>query len=64
MVSSKPKKIIFLMLIAALAGGSMVAYAQSETSFLIKTVELVVFQQFAAMAIYLICFSQDLFRMR
>lgn len=42
MVSSKPKKIIFLMLIAALAGGSMVAYAQSETSFLIKTVELVV----------------------
>ena len=45
MLKLKYRKVIFLILIAILAGGSMAAYSQSETNFLLKTIELVIFQQ-------------------
>lgn len=62
MLKLKYRKIIFLILIAILAGGSMATYSQSETNFLLKTVELVVFQQAATIVIYLSCFGWDLLR--
>ncbi|NEQ35152.1 MAG: hypothetical protein F6K40_02030 [Okeania sp. SIO3I5] len=64
MLKLKYRKIIFLILIAILAGGSMVGYSQSETNFWLKTVELVIFQQMATILIYLTCFSWDLLRSR
>ncbi|WP_426544042.1 hypothetical protein [Dapis sp. BLCC M126] len=42
----------------------MVGYSQSETNFLLKTVELVIFQQMATILIYLTCFGWDLLRSR
>lgn len=64
MLKLKYRKIIFLILIAILAGSSMVAYSQSETNLLLKTVELVLFQQLATIVIYLTCFGWDLLRSR
>ena len=64
MFKLKHRKILFLFLIALLAGGSMMTYAHSEVNFVVKTVQLVLFQQFAAMAIYLTCFAPDLLRSR
>ncbi len=64
MLKFKYRKIIFLIIIAILAGGSMVAYSQSETNFWLKTVELVIFQQMATILIYLTCFGWDLLRSR
>ncbi|OZH55798.1 hypothetical protein AFK68_02250 [Hydrocoleum sp. CS-953] len=64
MLKLKYRKIIFLILIAILAGGSMVTYSQSETNFWLKTVELVIFQQMATILIYLTCFSWDFLRSR
>ncbi len=64
MVKFKYRKIIFLIIIAILAGGSMVGYSQSETNFWLKTVELIIFQQMAIILIYLTCFSWDLLRSR
>ncbi len=64
MLKLKYRKIIFLILIAILAGGSMVAYSQSDTNFLLKTVELVMFQQMATILIYFTCFGWDLLRSR
>ena len=43
MIKLKYRKIIFLILIAVLAGGSMAAYSQSEVNFLRKTIQLVFF---------------------
>ncbi|MEM1169333.1 MAG: hypothetical protein AAGJ08_09750 [Cyanobacteria bacterium P01_H01_bin.35] len=42
----------------------MVNYSQSETNLLVKTVELVIFQQMATILIYLTCFSWDFLRSR
>ncbi|WP_287308868.1 hypothetical protein [Okeania sp. SIO1H2] len=53
-----------MILIAILAGGSMAAYSQSETNFLLKTIELVIFQQAATIVIYLSCFGWDILRSR
>ncbi|NES92546.1 MULTISPECIES: hypothetical protein [Okeania] len=64
MLKLKYRKVIFLILIAILAGGSMAAYSQSETNFLLKTVELVMFQQVATIVIYLSCFGWDILRSR
>lgn len=64
MLKLKYRKIIFLILIAILAGGSMVGYSQSESNLLVKTVALVIFQQMATILIYLTCFSWDLLRSR
>ena len=64
MLKLKYRKIIFLILIAILAGGSMVGYSQSETNFWLKTLELIIFQQMATILIYLTCFSWDLLRSR
>ena len=64
MIKLKYRKIIFLILIAVLAGGSMAAYSQSEVNFLRKTIQLVFFQQFMTLVIYLTCFCQDLFSRR
>ncbi|MCG5058341.1 hypothetical protein [Limnoraphis robusta] len=59
MLKLKHRKIIFLILIALLAGGSMAVYSQSEINFWVKTVELVIFQQCATVMIYLTCFGVD-----
>ena len=64
MIKLKYRKIIFLILISVLAGGSMAAYSQSEVNFLRKTIQLVFFQQFMTLVIYLTCFGQDLFSRR
>lgn len=64
MLKLKHRKTIFWFLIAVLAGGSMMSYAHSDVNFLVKTVQLVLFQQFAAMMLYLICFAPDLLRSR
>lgn len=64
MLKLKYRKIIFLILIAILAGGSMATYSQSETNFLLKTIELVMFQQVATIVIYLTCFGWDILRSR
>lgn len=61
MIKLKYRKIVFLILISMLAGGSMAAYSQSEVNFFIKTIELVAFQQMMTVIIYLTCFGQDLF---
>ena len=61
MIKLKHRKIIFLILIAILAGGSMAAYSQSEVNFFIKTIQLVLFQQMMTVIIYLTCFGEDLF---
>ncbi|MGB3513210.1 MAG: hypothetical protein WBA93_29155 [Microcoleaceae cyanobacterium] len=53
-----------MILIAILAGGSMATYSQSETNFLLKTIELVMFQQVATIVIYLTCFGWDILRSR
>ena len=60
----KHRKLVFWLLIALLAGGSMAVYAESPTNFWLKTIELVMFQQVAAMAIYLCCFGWDLIHSR
>jgi hypothetical protein len=59
MLKLKHRKIIFLILITLLAGGSMVSYGQSEVNFWSKTFYLIFFQQFSAIAIYLVCFCWD-----
>jgi len=64
MLKFKYRKIIFLIIIAILAGGSMVTYSQSETNFLLKTVELVMFQQMATILISFTCFGCDILRSR
>ncbi|MDY7008290.1 MAG: hypothetical protein SWX82_31280 [Cyanobacteriota bacterium] len=64
MLKLKYRKVIFLILIAILAGGSMAGYSQSETNFLLKTIELVMFQQVATIVIYLSCFGWDILRSR
>lgn len=64
MLKLKYRKIIFWFLIAALAGGSMAVYSQSEINFFVKTVELVIFQQCATVVIYLTCFGIDLLKSR
>ncbi|WP_416665822.1 hypothetical protein [Egbenema bharatensis] len=64
MLKLKYRRIVFLILIALLAGGSMSVYSQSEANFWIKTIELVAFQQIATVVIYLSCFGWDLIRDR
>ncbi|MGL5081976.1 MAG: hypothetical protein ACRC8A_10875 [Microcoleaceae cyanobacterium] len=64
MLNLKHRKVIFLVLIALLAGGSMAVYSESQANFLFKTVELVLFQQFATVVLYLTCFAPDLLRSR
>lgn len=64
MIKLKHRKALFLLLIALLAGGSMVAYAESDANFILKTVELVIFQQIATVFIYFTCFGWDLVRTR
>lgn len=62
MLKLKHRKIIFLLLIASMAGGSMAAYSGSSASFWLKTVEVVVFQQMATVVIFLSCFGWDLLK--
>ncbi|MGK7920043.1 MAG: hypothetical protein AB4080_08565 [Trichodesmium sp.] len=64
MLKLKYRKIIFLILIAIMAGVSMVGYSQSDTNFWVKTIELLMFQQMATILIYITCFSWDLLRSR
>ena len=64
MLKLKQRKIVFLILIAFLAGGSMAVYSQSEMNFWLKTAELVIFQQLATVMIYLTCFGIDLLKSR
>jgi hypothetical protein len=60
----KHRKIIFLLLIALLAGSSMAVYTESQANFWLKTIELVLVQQAAAMAIYLCCLGWDVIHPR
>lgn len=62
MTQLKPNKLIFLFLIAILAGGSMAIYSTSTANFWFKTVELVAFQQLGAIIIYFSCFGRDVLR--
>ncbi len=64
MLRLKHRRLLFLLLLAVLAGGSMAAYSQVDAGFLSKTVVLITFQQLAAIAIYLLCFGWDLPRTR
>jgi predicted membrane protein len=64
MIKLKHRKLIFLILIALLAGGSMAAYAESEANFFLKTIELIFFQQVATVVLYLGCFGWDLLPIR
>jgi len=56
----KHRKLIFLLMIALLAGGSMTVYAESPANFWMKTIALIVFQQAATVVIYLSCFGWEL----
>jgi hypothetical protein len=60
----KSRKILFSLLIATLAGGSMAIYSASDVNFFTKTVELVLFQQAGAVVIYFLCFGWDLFKVK
>ncbi|MGP1386212.1 MAG: hypothetical protein ACTS2F_21815 [Thainema sp.] len=62
MLRLKHRKIIFLFLIATMAGGSMAAYSASSANFWLKTVEVVIFQQMATAVIFLSCFGWDLLK--
>ncbi len=62
MLKLKTRKIIFLFLIATLAGGSMAVYSTSSANFWLKTVEVVIFQQVATVVIFLSCFGWDLLK--
>ncbi|MBW4417694.1 MAG: hypothetical protein KME13_00535 [Myxacorys californica WJT36-NPBG1] len=58
----KSRKVIFSLLLALFAGGSLATYSASDANFLFKTVELLVIQQIGAGIIYLVCFAPDLLR--
>ncbi len=60
----KNRRLIFCVLLALLAGGSMAVYSESDANFFLKTFEVVVFQQIATVVIYLSCFGSDLWRSR
>lgn len=64
MLKLKHRKVLFWLLIAVLAGGSMAVYSQSEMNVFVRTIELVIFQQCAAAVIYLTCFGADLSKSR
>lgn len=60
----KHRRLIFCVLLALLAGGSMAVYSESDANFFLKTFEVVVFQQIATVVIYFSCFGSDLLRSR
>lgn len=62
MVRLKHRKILFLALIALMAGGTMAVYSQSQADFVAKTIAVVAVQQVATVVIFLACFGWDLFR--
>jgi hypothetical protein len=62
MLRLKHRKILFLILIALMAGSSMAAYSQSQADFLSKTILVVMGQQVATLIIFLACFGWDLGR--
>lgn len=62
MLRLRIRKIIFLFLIAAMAGGSMAVYSTSSANFWFKTIEVVLFQQMATVVIFLSCFGWDLLK--
>jgi hypothetical protein len=57
MSGSKSRKLIFLTLLALLAGGSCSVFSSLEMNFWLKTLGVVTFQQVGAIAIYLCCFG-------
>jgi hypothetical protein len=59
MLNLKSRKIIFLLLIALLTGGSLMVSAQSELSFWSKAVYWLWLQPMTAIALYLLCFFWD-----
>jgi hypothetical protein len=64
MVRLKYRKILFLILIALMAGSSMAAYSQSQADFVTKTIAVVMVQQVATVVIFLACFGWDLVHSR
>jgi hypothetical protein len=62
MIPLKYRKVVFSLLLALFAGGSLAMYSTSEMNFVLKTAELLMIQQFGAAIIYLVCFGQDLLK--
>lgn len=62
MLKLKHRKILFWILLALLAGGSMATYSELEMNFFLKTAGLVLFQQIATVLIFFGCFGSDLIR--
>lgn len=60
----KYRKVLFLVLIALMTGGTMAAYSQSHADFLTKTVAVVMVQQVATVILFLVCFGWELGRSR
>jgi hypothetical protein len=60
----KQRKSLFLVLMALTAGSSLAMYNVMEGDFLVKTIQIVVFQQLVGAAIYFSCFGVDLVRSR
>jgi hypothetical protein len=58
----KSRKNLFLLLMTATAGGSMVLYGAMDGDFLTKTVQVVLLQQFVGAAIYFSCFGVNSLR--
>ncbi len=57
MVNSKLKRIVFLALLALLAGGSCSVYSSLEMNFFLKTIGLLGIQQLGGIIIYFSCFG-------
>ncbi len=64
MIRLKYRKLLFLVLIALLTGGTMAVYSQSQAGFLTKTIAVVMVQQAATVILFLACFGWDLGRSR
>jgi hypothetical protein len=64
MMPLKHRKIIFWVLMALLASGSMAAYSESEANFLVKTIGVIGVQQMAGSLIYVLCFGWDFLKPR
>ncbi len=60
MMKLKLRKVLFSVLLALFAGGSIAVYSASDANFVLKTVELIIIQQLGAAFLYLLCFAPDL----
>lgn len=56
------RKNLFILLITATASGSAVMYGAMEGSFVTKTLQVLLLQQFVGAAIYFACFGVNAWR--